>query len=111
MQRKFFMQLIVLLAALALFGGGSRNTVRPDEMLEILKYAVKDSDLEKIVGEAEKISGLLNAALPYVTAPQAGDFSSAAAPPAATGSDVEVALKPISEVADPGIYAALSAAL
>lgn len=119
-----FMQLFlvfILLMALGQKGGNSspQNNISVSEMAEIIKYAVGENhELDNILKEAEQISEAISAIAPIAAA--LGGKPSSDNVPEADGaetvikerkSDTALFLKPIADIADDGIYNALSRAI
>lgn len=121
MRGNFFMQLLLALALILLSGGNSQPVSR-SEMVELLKYAAGDnSGANEVLREAEQVSSVLEAIAPIAQAFSAGSAKDkpqqGAEEAFAEGSGnspqlgaAEI-LKPVANIADDGIYAALTRAV
>lgn len=108
------MQLLLLAALFLLGSGGSnRNGLSSSEMTEILKYMSDgNGELENIVKQVEQVSEIISAFAPLVTA-VSGSAQNSADDGQSDGDATSVGfyLKPIANIADDGIYNALSSAI
>lgn len=110
MQGNFFMQLLLLAALLLLGSGADRPQFTSSEMSELLKYVSEgNSELENIVKQVEQFSGIINTFAPLVNSVVGGVQSSTAEANDAPSQGLY--LKPIANIADDGIYNALSGAI
>lgn len=112
------MQLILVLAVLMMLcdksGGAPRPQLSNPELFEMLKYISGDNgEMDKFIKEAEQVTEIINAITPLVTSFGANDsnvseLDSGCIPPQ---PDIGICLKPIANIADDGIYNALSKAI
>lgn len=116
------MQLVLMLALLLMLGG-KNGTPRPElsnsDMFEMLKYiADGNGEMDKIIKKAEQVSEIINAIVPLATAFGGGSTSSNSnedktpdCVDTPSQPDIGICLKPIANIADDGIYNALSRAI
>lgn len=113
------MQLLLVLAVLLMLGGkgdGARPQITNSEMFEVLKYVSGDNgEMDKIIKEAEQVSQIISAFAPLATAfggdNAESDSASAPACDEAQKHDKGFYLQPVANIADDGIYNALSNAI
>ena len=115
------MQLILVLVALMLLGGGKgspRDRLSGSDMLEVLKYVSGDDcEMDKIIKEVEQVTQIINTLAPIASAfggqsaAEEKDASELSSQSTGDAKNIGLILQPISNIADDSIYSALSNAI
>ena len=114
MQGNFFMQLILVIAALMLLGGkgGAPNRLNGSDIADVIKYiSGGNGEVDKLIKDVEQVTEIINAFAPIVGAVGGMAPSEAVADATPDKSDIGIRLKPIAGIADDNIYNALSRAI